>query len=121
MTHDLRRPSLILDPLNGNSMGVVWVIRLVLRIHTRVRSIHLLILLGQILKTKGFFNSNVLFSAFDIVNSELHQRLNSRHSSTHGSLEYRIERNKLLRSLLYLLKTRKVNDSLRSNTKVLQP
>ena len=121
MTHDLRRPSLILDPLNGNSMGVVWVIRLVLRIHTRVRSIHLLILLGQILKTKGFFNSNVLFSAFDIVNSELHQRLNSRYFSTHGSLEDMIERNKLLRSLLYLLKTRKVNDSLHSNANVLQP
>lgn len=75
---------------------------------------------GQILKTKGFFNSNVVFSVFDIVNSELHERLNSRHSSTHGSLEYRIERNKLLHSLLYLLKTRKVNDSLRSNANVSQ-
>ena len=26
MTHDLQRPSLILNPFNGNSIGVVWVI-----------------------------------------------------------------------------------------------
>jgi len=58
----------------------------------------------RILKTKGFFISNILFSAFDVVNPELHQRLNARHPSTHGSLEYRIERNKWLRPLMYLLK-----------------
>ena len=26
MTHDLQRPSLILNPFNGKSIGVVWVI-----------------------------------------------------------------------------------------------
>ena len=132
MTYDLLHASLILNPFNGNSMGVVWVIRLVLcKKNTRVVEISSFIntVTPNFQRTKGFvFIANVLFSTFDIVkhvlprNPELHQQLNPIYPYTHGSLEYKIERNKLLLPLMYLFKTMKLqNESLRSNANVLQP
>ena len=110
-------------------MGVVWVIRLVLHKNTHTCEINSFVKYcnAKFSKLRVFFISNVLFSTFDIVkqvlphNPELHQQLNPRYPYTHGSLEYKIERNKLLLPLMYLLKAVKLNESLRSNANVLQP
>ena len=62
-------------------------------------------------RTKGFLSPtfcslHLTLSVKQVLplNPELHQQLNPRYPSTHGSLKYKIERNKLLLPLMYLLK-----------------
>ena len=112
MAHDLHSAACVLDlePFNGKSMGVMWVTRLVLRKNTHACEMNSFIntVTPNYQKTKAFIIANVLFPTFDIVNQvlprnpELHQQLNPRYPYTHGSLEYKIEKNKLLLPLMYL-------------------
>ena len=81
----------------------------------------------NLVSNSQILNANVLFATFDTVkhvfprNPELHLQPNPTYPYTHGSLEYKIERNTLLLPLMCLLKTMKLNESLRSNANVLQP
>ena len=54
-------------------------------------------------RTKSFFyrQRSVVKQVFP-HNPELHQQLNPRYPYTHGSLKYKIERNKLLLPVMYL-------------------